>query len=208
VTGTDAPPEVQLRRAVAADAPRLAQLHAARISEGFLPSLGPRFLTRLYRRIARSPHAFAWVADASRTDTHDGGVVAFAAGADDVKRLYREFLMRDGVVAGVLATPCLPRAWRRILETLRYPSTTTDLPAAEVLAVATDASAARRGHGALVVHAVTDELARRGHESVRVTVGADNAAALRFYEACGFECRAKIAVHGDAASEVLVWTRR
>jgi ribosomal protein S18 acetylase RimI-like enzyme len=208
VTGTNAPPEVQLRRAVAADAPRLAQLHAARISEGFLPSLGPRFLTRLYRRIARSPHAFGWVADAPSTDTHDGAVVAFATGADDVQRLYREFLLRDGVVAGFFAAPHVPRAWRRMLETLRYPSSTTDLPAAEVLAVATDAAAARRGHGALVVHAVTDELARRGHASVKVTVGANNEAALRFYEGCGFEPRAKIAVHGDAASEVLVWTRR
>jgi ribosomal protein S18 acetylase RimI-like enzyme len=208
VTGTDAPPEVQLRRAVAADAPRLAQLHAARISEGFLPSLGPRFLTRLYRRIARSGHAFGWVADASSTETHDGGVVAFATGADDVRRLYREFLLRDGVVAAFLAAPHVPRAWRRMIETLRYPSTTTDLPSAEVLAVATDAAAARRGHGVLVLRAVTDELARRGHNAVKVTVGADNAAALRFYEAGGFEPRARIAVHGDAPSEVLVWTPR
>ena len=206
MTGTDAPPEVQLRRAVVADAPRLAQLHAARISEGFLPSLGPRFLTRLYRRIACSAHGFAWVADAPTTETHDGGVVAFAAAADDVRRLYREFLVRDGIVAGMFAAAHIPRAWRRMIETLRYPSTTTDLPAAEVLAVATDTAAARRGNGALVLHAVTDELARRGHEAVKVTVGPGNTGALRFYESCGFEPRAKIAVHGDAPSEVLVWT--
>ena len=43
------------------DAWRLADLHARRINEGFLASLGPAFLGRLYRRVVRSPRAFAVV---------------------------------------------------------------------------------------------------------------------------------------------------
>ena len=42
-------------------AARLAEL-TFRISEGFLPQLGPAFLTRLYRRIVASPDGFATVA--------------------------------------------------------------------------------------------------------------------------------------------------
>jgi ribosomal protein S18 acetylase RimI-like enzyme len=191
---------VTVRRAVPADAARLAALHAERISEGFLPSLGPRFLTRLYRRIATSNHAFAFVVE------DDGAIAAFAAGAEDVKALYREFIVRDGIVAGFAALPRLPKAWRRVLETLRYPGSTGALPAAEVLAVATDRRAAGRGYASHAVRSVAHELARRGHRSVKVTLGADNGPALALYRSCGFEIAATIAVHGETPSEVMVWT--
>jgi ribosomal protein S18 acetylase RimI-like enzyme len=200
MTGLEAPPGVQLRRAVPADAGRLADLHATRISEGFLPSLGRGFLTRLYRRIARSERALGFVAE------EGGRVVAFATGAESVGRLYKEFLLRDGIVAGIVAAPGLVRSWRRVSETLRYPATHTDLPAPEILAVATDTAAAGRGLGALVLSAVTVELGRRGCTEVKVTVGAENDAALRMYRRCGFATRAQISVHGDDPSEVLVWT--
>jgi ribosomal protein S18 acetylase RimI-like enzyme len=189
-----------VRAARPEDAAAVAGLHARRISEGFLPTLGSRFLARLYRRIVRSPLGCVFVVD-------DGGqVVAFAAGATDVSRLYREFVVRDGIVAGITALPRLARSWRRVYETLRYPATTTALPPAEVLAVATSENATGRGLGGATVRAVTDALAALGASAVKVTVGADNDAALAMYRGCGFASAAQIRVHGDTISEVLVWT--
>ena len=52
------------------DAAAAAALHAGRITEGFLPLLGPSFLGRLYRRICLDPGSFLLVAD-------DGGLFAF-----------------------------------------------------------------------------------------------------------------------------------
>ena len=49
--------ETNIRFAELDDAWRLADMHARRINEGFLASLGPVFLGRLYRRVIRSPHA-------------------------------------------------------------------------------------------------------------------------------------------------------
>ena len=49
------------------------------------------------------------------------------------------------------------------------------------------------------------ELAARGVNAVKVVAGADNAAALRLYEKCGFVPRARIEVHEGTPSEVLVW---
>jgi len=191
-----------LRPARPDDATAIARLHAQRISEGFLPTLGPRFLTRLYRRIVRSDRGCAFVVD-------DGGqVVAFTAGATDVARLYKEFLVRDGIVAGLTAVPRLARSWRRVYETLRYPAATAELPRAEVLAVATAEAAVGRGLGAATVRAVTDALAARGAAAVKVTVGAGNEPAIAMYRACGFVAAAQIRVHGDTTSEVLVWTAR
>lgn len=203
MTELDAPPGVHVRLARPADAQRMAELHRTRISEGFLPSLGAGFLTRLYRRITRSGIAFGYV-----VETGEDGVASFTTGAEDVGRLYKEFLLRDGVVAGALAAPKLPRAWRRVLETLRYPASTSSLPDAEILAVATDEAAVGRGYGALALRAATAELARRGHDEVKVTVGGDNTGALAFYRACGYVTRAEVAVHGDARSEVMVWAAR
>jgi ribosomal protein S18 acetylase RimI-like enzyme len=193
-----------VRLAGAADAPRLAELHAARMTEGFLSALGPRFLRILYRRIVASPDAFAYVAEAPI----DGSVavVGFAAAALDVGDLYRRFVVHDGVIAGLAAAPRLLRSWRQVLETLRYPASAEDLPDAEILSVAVDARAGGRGVGTLVVEAATAELARRGVAAAKVVTGADNVAALGLYTRCGFVHRAQMAVHQGTPSEVLVWS--
>jgi len=180
------------------DAWRLADMHAQRINEGFLASLGPVFLGRLYRRVVRSPRAFAVVAE------EQGRIVAFCAAAENVGRLYREFMVRDGLVAGVRSAPRLARSLPHVLETLRYPASTDELPDAEILAVVTDAGAASRGWGALVVHETLHELERRGCSSVKVVAGASNTAALRLYERCGFAPTQQIEIHAAVRSQVLV----
>ena len=192
--------DVLVRTAVAADADAVAGLHVARITEGFLSSLGAGFLRRLYRRIVASPEGFVLVAVA------DGRTVGFAAGVTDVGRLYREFLLRDGLAAGVVAAPRLVRSWRQVLETLRYPAGDDDLPPAEVLSVAVAAHTAARGVGRRLVHDALDEFRRRGTSAVKVVAGADNVAALALYAGCDFVPRARIAVHEGTPSEVLVWS--
>lgn len=191
-------PSGQIRFATLDDAWRLADMHAHRINEGFLASLGPVFLGRLYRRVVRSPRAFAVVAE------ENGRIVAFCAAAENVGRLYREFMMRDGIVAGVRSAPRLARSLPHVLETLRYPAATDELPDAEILAVVTDANVASKGWGSLVVHETLHELERRGCASVKVVAGASNSAALRLYERCGFAPTQQIEIHADVQSQVLV----
>jgi ribosomal protein S18 acetylase RimI-like enzyme len=189
------------RLAIDVDSRRLAELHATRITDGFLPSLGPAFLERLYRRIVRSTDSFAYVvADES------GRIVGFAAATTDIGQLYRSFVMRDGIAAGIAAAPRLVRSWRRVLETLRYPAAEgADTPKAEILAVAVDAEATGQGIGRVVVDAATQRLADRGENAIKVVAGSDNVAALRLYESCGYRAGARVEVHEGVSSEVLVW---
>jgi ribosomal protein S18 acetylase RimI-like enzyme len=188
-----------IRAATTRDARAMATLHAERITEGFLPTLGPRFLERLYSRVVRHPGGFAVVAE------DDGRVVGFTAGAADLGGLYRSFLLRDGVFAAAGAAVPLARSWRRALETLRYPaSTATALPDAEILAVAVAADVAGRGIGRALVDAATAQLVAHGADGVKVVAGADNAAAVGLYEACGYHVAEHIEVHGGTASVVLV----
>ncbi len=191
--------ESNIRTAVLDDAWRMADMHARRINEGFLASLGPVFLGRLYRRVVRSPRAFAIVAE------DNGRVVAFCAAAENVGRLYREFVVRDGLAAGVVSAPRLVRSLPHVVETLRYPASTGTLPDAEILAVVTDGDAAGNGWGSLVLHETLAELERRGCVSAKVVAGASNEAALRLYERCGFAPVQQISIHDEVRSEVLVW---
>lgn len=189
-----------IRTGLEEDAPVAARLHAEQIGEGFLSSLGPRFLSLLYRRVVRGTGSFLLVAE------EDGTVVGHAAATEDVGGLYREFLLHDGLVAAVVAAPKLARRWRSALETLRYPSGHGQLPSAELLAVAVAPECRGRGIGRDLVRAVNEELVRRGVADARVVVGASNSPALALYRSAGFRPAATIQVHADARSEVLTWS--
>lgn len=192
---------VTVRRGVGADAHSVATLHADLVADGFLATLGPRFLGRLYRRMLRSSRAFVIVGDS------DGAVCGFVAVAEDTRAFYRDFLVRDGVLAGLVALPRVLGAPRHVWETFRYGTAAAEaaLPRAEILAVAVAPSA--QGHG-LAVRLVTEalaELGRRGVPSARVVTAMDNEPARRTYERAGFERRERIEVHHGVAQDVLVW---
>jgi ribosomal protein S18 acetylase RimI-like enzyme len=188
-----------LRAGRASDAAAVAALHAARIGEGFLVTLGPRFLARLYRRIALSPAAVLLVAE-------DGDrVVGFVAAATSTRRLYGDFLRHDALPAGLAAAPAVIRAPRRVWETLRYGSDDDELPEAEVLSIAVAADAEGRGIGGALLVAALEELARAGAPAARVVTAVGNDPALAMYERAGFRRRTRTEVHSGVPQEVLVW---
>jgi glycosyltransferase involved in cell wall biosynthesis len=69
---------VVVRPARTSDAAAMARLHADELPDAFLPTLGRRFLTVLYRALAADPQAVALVAESV------DGVVGFAAGVVSV----------------------------------------------------------------------------------------------------------------------------
>lgn len=178
----------------------MAALHASEIPHGFLVSLGPGFLRRLYERVARSETAFLIV------DEDPEGVAGFVAAAERTGTLYREFLVHDGIAAGLAAAPHVLRAPRRTWETLRYGSGSgNDLPPAEILAVAVSPRRRGLGVGSALVGAATVELHRRGVPAARVVTDAGNEAALALYARCGFRPHSTTEVHAGVPQEVLVW---
>ncbi len=191
-----------IRPAAPADAAHLAALHAAEISEGFLPVLGEAFLARLYRRVAAAAGSFALVAEDDA-----GHVVGFVAVSEHTGALYREFLRRDGLVAALRAIPALGRHPRRVLETLRHglAGDDDDRSGAEVLALAVASTARGRGIGHALVADAVGELRRRGVTEAHVVTAVGNDAARRTYGSCGFESRSTIEVHRGTVQEVLAW---
>jgi ribosomal protein S18 acetylase RimI-like enzyme len=176
---------IVVRPGTEADAAAAAVLHATSIAEGFLSALGPRFLSRLYRRIVLSPDAFLLVAD-------DGGRTAgFIAGALDLRALYRRFIVHDGLPAALSSLPLLLSSWRRVGETLRHgagpaPGPGHEKDGAELLSVAVDPGWRGRHVGRRLVEAFVSELDRRAVPRSQVVVGADNATAIALYRGAGF----------------------
>jgi ribosomal protein S18 acetylase RimI-like enzyme len=194
------PSECRARRATLDDIDAIVDLHAGRIADGFLVTLGRPFLRRLYRRMVRSRRAFVLVVD-------DGGVCGFVAAAEDTGAFYREFLVHDGPAAGVTAMAGIARAPRAVLETMRYGFRGhEDAPAAEIMAIAVAVGAQRRGLGAHLVVAAVNELRRRGVPTARVVTAVDNLAAIRAYELGGFHRHGFDQVHREVTQLVLVWT--
>jgi ribosomal protein S18 acetylase RimI-like enzyme len=190
-----------IRWGTPSDAAATAALHIESISIGFLVVLGQGFLERLYRRVASDERSFVLV--------HDDpvkGVNGFVAVTEDTGRLYREFMLRDGLRAGLRAAPAVLRHPWKVIETFRYGvDGSASTPGAEILATAVAGDSRGEGIGRALVAAATDELRRRGIEHAHVVTAADNDAAQRAYFACGFQRHAKVEVHHGVVQEVLVW---
>jgi ribosomal protein S18 acetylase RimI-like enzyme len=200
---------VHVRLGTPTDAEPAARLHASTITEGYLSSLGTRFLARLYRRAVSSPDSFLMVAESDRA------VIGFVAGSLDVRALFRRFLTRDGLVVVASSPAVLLRSWPRALETMRQtkgdtaarghgprpngssgpsrdspsrdsPSRNSSGPDAELLAIAVDPD--WRGHeiGGRLVERFLSEVERRGAQGAQVVVGADNGPAIALYRRAGF----------------------
>ena len=212
--GCSSPPKETfvVRSAARADVSDVATMHGAAIDEGFLSTLGPAFLRRLYARILVSRHAFLLVAvPAPSAVVGSEPVVGFVAGALSVRGLYREFVLRDGIGAVVGAAPQLVRSVPRVLETLRYG--TADEPGAggedargveaELLSMAVGSGARRRGIGASLVEGFKTTASQLGASRARVVVGEANTGAVSVYRAAGFDQARRFEVHTGTASLLL-----
>jgi len=197
-------PDAVARRAHVGDAVAIATLHRNGLPDSFLASLGMGFLTRLYRRVVRFEGSFVLVTGPA--DSPDG----FVAVAEHTGSLYRSFLVRDGLAAGVRAMPTVLRAPVRTWETFRYgarppgPAAQAE-PVAEILAVAVAASSRGRGLGTALITSALAEVQARGVRRVHVVTAADNVPAIAMYESAGFGPHATVEVHAGVEQVVLTW---
>jgi glycosyltransferase involved in cell wall biosynthesis/ribosomal protein S18 acetylase RimI-like enzyme len=190
----------EVRRAVHADARALARLHTANITGGFLPRLGERFMTLLYRALIEWDDAVVVVV------SDEAGPAAFTAGVTDVGAFYRRFARKHWLRAGLAVAPRLlrPSNLRRGWETLRYGHRDGEV-SAELLSMAVAPPARRRGLALEMGRSLLDEMRARGVARVRVVVGEGNEEALAAYRKMGFVAAGSTEVHAGEPSTVLTW---
>lgn len=203
--GAPGSPRLRVRAGSTGDSSDAARLHARHIPTGFLSVLGPRLLTRLYRRLARSDDCWLLIAEGN------GRTIGFLAGSLDTGRLMRRFVVLDGPVVVLSTGWAILRRWRHALETVigsRHneagPEPDTDEGRAgveaELLAVAVEDGWRGSGLGSNLTRRFLDEASDRGAGSARVVVGTANHEAIKMYERCGFEIVKQFEHHRGAAS--------
>ncbi|MHC5073614.1 MAG: GNAT family N-acetyltransferase [Planctomycetota bacterium] len=185
-------------------AEQVAQLHIDGISTGFISSLGMKFVTALYEAIIKNGTCYGFVTD-------DDKVVGFVAFTTSLGHFYKAIILKKGFrFAFLLARKMLSlKRIKRIFETLFYPSRIKDmnLPEAELISIAIAPQARRMGLATRLVENGFAAYQREGIEKVKVLVCAENEAANRLYQKCGFEFSGQIKPH-NIASNIYVATLR
>ncbi len=182
---------------------QLAELHREAITEGFLSSLGEKFLICLYEALATGKASFVIVAET------DKRVVGFIAGSAGMGKVYRNFIKRAGWRAiWALGRKLLSfRRIRRMLETLLYPAwrSKQDLPGEEIINFCVAGDMQRRGVGRRLFEELAAEFVRRGVGKIKIVTGAQQRKAQKFYEKAGAQRAAEIEVHKGQTSLVYVY---
>ncbi|MEN7341928.1 MAG: GNAT family N-acetyltransferase [Pseudomonadota bacterium] len=181
-----------------------AAVHAAEIPDGFLPSLGQRFLSLLYQHFARAENTFLVVA----LDDGDS-VLGFLCGSLGTGGVYKSFVKAYGfrAVAALFPKLLMPSVLRRIFETLAYPSRTDDLelPDAEILNFCVRADSQGAGIGRALFEASMEAFRQRGVDAIRIVTGERQQSAQRFYEKVGASLHTTFSVHGQEKSLAYVY---
>jgi ribosomal protein S18 acetylase RimI-like enzyme len=173
---------------------KCAVLHIQGIPTGFISSLGQEFVAALYEAIAEDKNSFGFVA------IEDEKVLGFVAFSTNLSKLYKYVILKKGFkFAFILARKMMSlQTIKRVWANLFYPKKMKqmDLPAAELLSIVVASEGRGKGLAKQLVNAGFEECRKRHIEKVKVLVAADNEAANKLYQKCGFELNTQINSHG------------
>jgi GNAT superfamily N-acetyltransferase len=181
---------------------QIAYIHQNEIGEGFLPTLGIKFLSKLYSRISRSEYTFLIAAFI------DNEIVGFLAGSLDTRKFYKEFIIRDGLFFLPILLPQLLSldAILKVRETLLYPQKKEEvsLPNSEILNFCVSQKNQRKGVGKVIYKYAIEEFLRLNVNKVKIVTGCTQISAQSFYESFGASLATKTEIHKNVSSLIYI----
>lgn len=190
---------MNIRLAVENEARIIAEIHKSEISKGFLSSLPLDFLTKLYKEIIRSESSFCIVTE------QDSDIVGFVSGTTSLNAFYKYFLSHSFFSAALILLPKL-LSFKKILESLFYPTREKNLPQAELLTIAVKKSFQGQGIASELLQRFIAEMKNKGVGQFKVLVGKELDAANRFYEKNGFKYFSDVSIHGNEKSSIYIYS--
>ena len=185
---------------------QIAKLHIEGINRGFISSLGIDFVTALYEAIAENESCFGIVSETEE-------VLGFVAFTKDINQLYKSIIRKKGLrFVFLLARKMLSfTRIKRVFETLLYPNKVKDdemnLPESELLSIVVAPQARRAGQATELIMKGFEHCSNYAINRVKVMVAADNKAANKLYQKCGFEFAKQIDSHGVPSNIYIAETK-
>lgn len=176
----------------------VAKIHMDCINQGFLPTLGDKFLVLLYESIEAAPDSALFV------ERIDGKVVGFVSGGRGMGSIYRQMLKRwPRLISALFPALLSPRKLKRIFEIVwfsRKQKPVPGCPAAELFSIAVQDSARGTGVAVRLYRALMEYFALDGETAFCIVVGDSLAPAHHFYQRMGAVPVAQISVHDGQGS--------
>ncbi len=177
---------------------QVARIHAGSINQGFLTTLGERFLALLYEAIDSDPNSVLFI------ELVDGKVAGFITGGRGMGSIYRQMFRRWPrlLVALLPALLHLPK-WSRTLEIFWYSrqqKAVPGCPIAELFSIAVLERARGTGAAQRLYQELAERFFQQGEGAFCIVVGQTLAPAHRFYLRVGAVPMAQVAVHQGQAS--------
>ena len=185
---------------------QIANLHIANLNQSFLTSLGPKFLSEIYRGIDNSESCSLIY------EVVDGEIVGFVAGGTSLGPIYKAMFPRIMIWgwALVIQLSSIGRI-RRIIDILLYSQNQkiisgegVDLPEAELFSIAVSSSERGKGIAKKLYIQLLEDFKGRGVKQFRIVVGNKLTPAHRFYIKMGAEVTTEIELHSGETSKVYV----
>jgi len=184
----------------------VAALHINNINQGFLSTLGLRFVSLMYRAIDEENDCVLLVAHVN------GEAVGFVAGAMGMKPIYKRMLQYWPQLFWALLPSLLsPRRVWRIIEILRYSRSTggntgAALPAAELLSIAVAPEFRGQRHAENLYQELCAHFLAHSVPAFKIVVGSALAPAHKFYQRMGAQATTQVEVHQGSTSTVYTQT--
>lgn len=181
---------------------QVGRLHAENLDQGFLSTLGEKFLFLMYRAIDECDGAVLVIESCER------GVAGFVSGAESMSLIYRQMLRHWPQLIASLAPSLLnPVKFWRILEILYYSRLNIEqdgLPRFELLSIAVDPSYRGRGVSDRLYERLIEHCRSLNEPAFKIVVGEALRPAHRFYGRMGAEVVGELCVHGSQRSLIYV----
>ena len=180
---------------------QVANLHARNLDQGFLSTLGPKFLFLMYQAIDECEASVLIV-----ENDPSGVSMGFVTGAEGMRPIFRQMLKRLPVLIVALLPSLLNpiKVWR-ILEILlhsKHSKEIKNLPPYELLSIAVDPYYRGQGVSERLYSGLVSHCHSRGIHSFRIIVGENLHPAHRFYRRMGAHVVGDVQVHGGQNSLV------
>ena len=182
---------------------QIAKIHQVEIIEGFLSTMGVKFLSKLYSNLCDSPYAFLYVAMINNR------ICGFICGSTDTSKVYKYFIIRYGIF--ILST-IIPKILSfkkigRMLEALIYPQKKENvgLPKNEILNFCVSRDFQRKGIGKKLFKILVDKFKSLNFNRIKIVTGVSQIKAQRFYESLGAIKVTDIEIHRNTKSLIYIY---